>query len=59
MSGSGIPLSEERYPNMNSPNRLLRDERHSLRQQPRMQEYDDSEEEEENSEDEKRLSKFT
>ena len=53
MSGSGIPLSEERYPNMNSPKRLLQDERHSLRQQPRTQEYDDSEEEE-NSENEKR-----
>ena len=52
MSGSGIPLSEERYPNMNSSKRLLQYERHSLRQQPRTQEYDDSEEE--NSEDEKR-----
>ena len=55
MSGSGILLSEERYPNMNSPKRMLQDERHSLRQQPRMQEYD--EEEEENSEDEKRYQK--
>ena len=53
MSDSGIPLSEERYLNMNSPKRLLRDEKHSLRQQPRSQEYDDSEEEE-NSENEKR-----
>ena len=53
MSGSGIPLSEERYLNMNSPKRLLQDERHSLRQQTRTREYDDSEEEE-NSEDEKR-----
>ena len=35
MLGSGIPLSEERYSNMNSPKRLLRDERHSLRQQQR------------------------
>ena len=53
MSGSEIPLSEERYPNMNSPERMLQDGGHSLRQQPRPQEYDDSEEVE-NSEDEKR-----
>ena len=53
MLGSGIPLSEDRYSNMNSPKRLLRNERHSLRQQPRAQEYDDSEEEE-NFENEKR-----
>ena len=53
MSSLGIPLSEERYPNMNSPKRLLQDERHSLRRQPRMQKYDVSEEEED-YEDEKR-----
>ena len=31
---------------MNSPKRMLQDERNSLRHQPRTQEYDDSEEEE-------------
>ena len=45
MSGSGIPLSEHITD--------LQDGRHSLRPQPRRQEYDDSEEEQ-NSEDEKR-----
>ena len=53
MSDLGIPLSEERIPNRNSPKRMLQDKRHSLRQRSRMQENDDSEEEE-NSEDEKR-----
>ena len=63
MLGSGIPLSEERYPSMNSPERMLQDgghfnelPRHQPRiisHQPRTQEYDDSEEEED-SEDEKR-----
>ena len=48
MSGSGIPLSDIQH-----PKRLLKDESHSLRRQPRRREYDVSEEEED-SEDEKR-----
>ena len=51
MLSSGIPLSEERYPSMNSPERMLQDGGHLPRQQPRTQKYDDSEEEED-SEDE-------
>ena len=63
MLGSGIPLSEERYSSLHSPERMLQDRRyfndlHGLQpriisHQPRTQEYDDSEEEED-SEDEKR-----
>ena len=35
MLNSGIPLSEERYPSMNSPERLLQDGGHILGQKPR------------------------
>ena len=66
MLGSGIPLSEERYPSMNSPERMPQDGGHYgklhqpriISHQPRTQEYDDSEEKED-SEDEKRYQKFT
>ena len=64
MLGSGIPLSEDRYPSMNSPERMLRDGGHynelprnqprMISHQPKIKEYEDSEEEEEEgSEDEK------